>query len=240
MQIRDRPRWRTIVGGARSYVDSLLEPLLDRIRFRCPVASVARHEREVILTTADGLQERFDQVVFACHADQALSMLDDATYEEREVLGAFPYHANEAVLHTDTALLPKRRPAWASWNYHIPHGDEHAASVTYDLSRLQNHATRTPILLTLNATDEIAQSKIIRTFNYAHPAYSKDSISAQRRHRKISGQQRTHYCGAYWGYGFHEDGVNSALAVTAHFGIELNACTVASMKEASHIAVTSR
>ena len=239
MQLLDRPQWRTIVGGSRKYVAALLEPLHDRIRFRCPIVSVSRTENGGIVTTASGMRELFDEVVFACHADQALKMLVDPTRAERQVLSAFPYQANEAVLHTDTSLLPKRRHAWASWNYHIPRGDGQAASVTYDLSRLQNHASCTPILLTLNATPEIDPSKIIRTFSYAHPAYSGQSIGAQRHHRQISGQGRTHFCGAYWGYGFHEDGVNSALAVADHFGIELDACTVASTKESSGIAVTS-
>lgn len=240
MQLRDRPQWRTIKGGSRKYVAALLEPLRDRIRFRCPVNSVARTESGVIVTPAEGTPERFDEVVFGCHADQALAMLTDATSAEREVLSAFPFQPNDAVLHTDTKLLPRRRHAWASWNYHIPQGEERAASVTYDLSRLQNHNSETPILLTLNANEEIDESKIIRTFDYAHPAYSRDSITAQQRFSEISGQRRTHFCGAYWGYGFHEDGANSALAVAKHFGIELEACTAASTKESSRITVANR
>ena len=150
-----------------------------------------------------------------------------------------PYQPNDAVLHTDTRLLPKQQRAWASWNYHVRDGVERVASVTYDLSRLQNHDSDTPILLTLNRTDEIEESKILRTFNYSHPAYSRDSITAQHRFKEISGQRRTHFCGAYWGYGFHEDGVNSALAVADHFGIEFNACTAAFTKESSRTAVAS-
>ena len=133
-------------------------------------------------------------------------------------------------MHTDTGLLPRSERAWASWNYHIPHENEYAASVTYDLSRLQNHDTPSPILLTLNETSSINRARILRTFTYHHPAYSRDSITAQKRFGEISGQNRTHYCGAYWGYGFHEDGVNSALAVARRFGIELESCTAASTK----------
>lgn len=240
MQLRDRPRWRTILGGSRNYVRTLLEPLQNQVRLRCPIASVARTAGGVLVTPVCGPRERFDEVVFASHADQTLKMLADATRAERQVLGSFPYHQNEAVLHTDTRLLPRRRRAWASWNYHLAGGTEQAASVTYDLSRLQNHNSATPILLTLNATSEIDETKILRTFNYAHPAYSRDSISGQRRFREISGQRGTHFCGAYWGYGFHEDGVNSALAVADHFGIDLDACTVASTKEPSRIAAASR
>jgi predicted NAD/FAD-binding protein len=240
MQLQDRPQWRTIVGGSRKYVEALLEPLRERVRLSCPVAAVTRTKDGVIVTTVEGQQECFDEVVFASHADQTLKMLDDATGSERQILGSFPYQANEAVLHTDTQLLPKRRRAWASWNYYIPQGDDHSASVTYDLSRLQNHDSPSPILLTLNATECIPEDKILRTFNYQHPAYSRESISAQRRFTEISGRNRTHFCGAYWGYGFHEDGVNSALAVAKHFGIGLDACKVASTKELSHINVTSR
>ncbi|MEO8497386.1 MAG: FAD-dependent oxidoreductase [Planctomycetota bacterium] len=240
MQLRDRPQWRTIVGGSRTYVEELLEPLRDQVRLRSPVASVARSETDVIVTPVDGPRERYDEVVFASHADETVKMLADATRSERQVLNAFPYQPNEAVLHTDTRLLPKSRRAWASWNYHIPEDNTQSASITYDLSRLQNHDSPVPILLTLNATEDIAPEKVLRTFTYHHPAYSRESISAQRRFMEISGQNRTHFCGAYWGYGFHEDGVNSALAVAAHFGIGLEACTVASTKESSRIAVASR
>ncbi len=233
MQLRDRPQWRTIVGGSRKYVEALLEPIWSHIRFASPVVSVIRDDDGVFVRPAVGQTERFDEVVFASHADQTLKMLANPTQAERRILGAFPYHANEAVLHTDTRLLPERRRAWASWNYHIPPRDEHGASVTYDLSRLQDHRSASPILLTLNETSSIDPTTILRTFNYHHPAYSSESMSAQRRFNEISGRHRTHFCGAYWGYGFHEDGVNSALAVARHFGIELESCTVASMKEPS-------
>ena len=239
LQLKDRPQWRTIRGGGRGYVETLLAPLRDRVRLQSPVASVAREETDVIVTPVDGPRERFDEVVFASHADQTLKILDDATQAERQVLGAFPYHANDAVLHTDPRLLPKSRRAWASWNYHVPRAKTQSASVTYDLSRLQRHKSSTPILLTLNATEEIDEARVLRTFRYSHPAFSCESINAQRRHKEISGRQRIHFCGAYWGYGFHEDGVNSALAVAQHYGIGLDACTVVSTRESSRIAVTS-
>ncbi|MCA9122412.1 MAG: FAD-dependent oxidoreductase [Planctomycetales bacterium] len=240
MQIRDRPQWRTIIGGSRNYVEALLEPLRHNLRLGTPVATVARSATGVIVSPVDAPREHFDEVVFASHADQSLKMLADPTRAERQLLSAFPYQPNEAVLHTDTRLLPMRHRAWASWNYHIPVGKEQAASLTYDLSRLQRHKSNTPILLTLNATEDIAPEKVLRTFRYHHPAYSRDSISAQRRFKEISGRNRTHYCGAYWAYGFHEDGVNSALAVAAHFGIGLDACTVASTRESLRTAVASR
>jgi predicted NAD/FAD-binding protein len=240
MQLRDRPPWRTILGGSRSYVEALLEPIRDRVRLRSPIASVARTEEDVIVKPVDGPAERFDEVVLASHADQTLKMLADPSRSERQILGSFPYQPNEAVLHTDRRLLPRRQRAWASWNYRIPIGEARSAAVTYDLSRLQNHDSDVPILLTLNATEDIDESAVLRTFNYSHPAYCCESISAQRRFSEISGQRRTHFCGAYWGYGFHEDGVNSALAVASQFGINLDACTVASTKEPSRIAVASR
>ena len=231
LQIRDRPQWKTITGGARSYVRALIEPFQNRIRLNCPIESVTRHEDQVVVKPRNEPMEVFDQVVFASHADETLAMLADADDTEREILGAFPYQQNEAVLHTDCSLLPRRRRAWASWNYHVSKQVDLPVAVTYDLSRLQNFDSPSPILLTLNHSDQIDASKVLRRFNYSHPAYGCDSINAQKRHAEISGQRRTHFCGAYWGYGFHEDGVNSALAVAKHFGIGLEACTVASTKD---------
>jgi predicted NAD/FAD-binding protein len=158
-------------------------------------------------------------------------MLTDADELERHILSKFPYQPNEAVLHTDCSLLPRRQRAWASWNYHVSKQSDLPVALTYDLSRLQNIHSPSPILLTLNHSNQIVASKVLRRFNYSHPAFSCDSINAQKRHSEISGQRRTHYCGAYWGYGFHEDGVNSALAVAKHFGIGLEACTAASTKD---------
>jgi len=240
LQIRNRPQWRTIVGGSRNYVTALLEPIRNHVRLNSPIAMVARTDREVLVPPVDGPRERFDEVVFASHADQTLKMLADSTRLERRVLEAFPYQSNDAVLHTDLSCLPRRRRAWASWNYRVPKSDDHSATVTYDLSRLQNHASARPILLTLNPTHEIASERVLRTFRYQHPTYTRDSLTAQRRHAEISGHNRSHFCGAYWGYGFHEDGVKSALAVAAHFGIGLDACTVAFTKEPSRTVAASR
>ncbi len=239
MQLRDRPQWRTILGGSRTYLQALLKPLESRIQLNAPIRAVQRAGGTVVVTRHDGSEETFDDVVLATHADQALKLLQDPSPTERDVLAAFPYRKNRAVLHTDHTMLPKRRGAWASWNYHIPAGHTQAASVTYDLSRLQNHASSTPILLTLNPTREIREEQILREFTYAHPGYASGSMPAQRRFDEISGRRHIHFCGAYWGYGFHEDGVNSALAVAKHFGIGLDACTVASTKESSRIAVSS-
>ena len=239
LQMRDRPQWKTVSGGSRAYVEQLMAPLGDRIRLGCGARSVTRYDDHVQVTTTAGETQRFDQVVLAVHADQAVGLLSDATVAEREVLTAFPYQRNEAVLHTDISLLPQRRRAWASWNYHLSRQAGEPATLTYDLSRLQRLGTPRPVLLTLNRTEMVDPRAIIRRFEYHHPAYSRASIAAQRRGDEINGVRRTFFCGAYWGYGFHEDGVNSALTVARYFGKNLESCTAASTKDTSRIAVTS-
>jgi predicted NAD/FAD-binding protein len=245
LQLRDRPLWKTIPGGARRYVAALMAPLRDRVRLGTPIRRVARHEDHVVVVPETGSPEVFDQVVFATHADQTLHMLDDATPQEREVLRSFPYQRNEAVLHTDASLLPTRRRAWASWNYLIPADRGQPVAVTYDVNRLQNLGAPGPIGVTLNQSGAVDPRQVLRTFVYDHPVYGPGAVAAQRRHGEISGVRRTHFCGAYWGYGFHEDGVNSALAVCRHFGIDLdsierNSWKVASTKELSRTSATAR
>jgi len=240
LQLRGRPRWKTILGGSRKYVSALVEPIRDRIRLNCPVQAVTRTPDHVVVQTRQGDVELFDRVVFATHADQTLKMLTDATNDERRVLQAFPFQRNDAVLHTDTRLLPRRPRAWASWNYHVPADDTKAVTVTYDLSRLQGHASPSPILLTLNRSGCIDEAKVLARMSYAHPAFSRASIAAQQEHARLNGCNRTYYCGAYWGFGFHEDGVNSALAVAGCFGLSLDSWKAASTKVASSIAGTSR
>jgi len=231
LQYRNRPQWRTVVGGARTYVDKLLAPLRDRVLLRTPIRRVERHASHVVVEPLTGRPQRFDHVVLATHADQALAMLADASPAERQVLGAFPYQPNRAVLHGDTAQLPRRRRAWASWNYRVTEpqagpdtaaSDRHTACVTYDLNRLQGLPTTRPVLLTLNPRVPIDDRLIYQTIAYRHPAYSLRSVAAQQRWADVNGVCRTWYCGAYWGYGFHEDGVNSALQVAAAFDIGLD------------------
>ncbi|GIW98334.1 MAG: amine oxidase [Pirellulaceae bacterium] len=228
LRILGRPQWRTIVGGSREYLKKLLAPMADRVRTGCAVQSVRRTCDHVVVEHSGTSVEIFDQVVLACHADQALEVVQDLDEDERAVLACFPYQRNHAVLHTDTSQLPQCRRAWASWNYRIAGGDERTACVTYDLTRLQRLPSGERILLTLNPVQPIDRAKVLRQFEYAHPAYGRDSAAAQQRWSAVSGWRRLHFCGAYWGYGFHEDGVNSALAVARNFGIELNACTVGS------------
>ena len=229
LQIRHRPQWKTIVGGARNYLDRLLGPIHERIRVNTPVRSVMRHEGSVVLESRDGRQESFDQLVIATHADQAMKILADMDSKESKILASFPYQTNQAILHTDITLLPARRRAWASWNYHMTSTHKGQMSVTYNLSRLQKHDSLEPILLTLNGSDAVKPEKILDTFVYHHPAFNYDSIAAQHRHSELNGYRRTYYCGAYWGYGFHEDGVQSALRVANCFGIGLEACTAVSI-----------
>jgi predicted NAD/FAD-binding protein len=166
-------------------------------------------------------EERFDQVIIAAHSDQALSMLDDPSAQEREVLGAIAYQENETVLHTDRALLPRKRKVWASWNYRIPKDPLDRAAVTYNMNMLQSLDAPETFCVTLNQGSKIDPDRVIQKMTYAHPVYHLEARAAQKRHEEISGADRIHYCGAYWGYGFHEDGVNSALAVGRSFGKEL-------------------
>jgi uncharacterized protein len=208
-----RPHWRTIAGGSRRYVEQLIAPL--RVRLDTPVREIRRHDDHV---TVDG--ERFDEVVIGAHADQALAMLADPSDRELEILGAFPYQPNEAVLHTDRALLPRRRRAWASWNYHLLDEPAGRPTVTYHMNRLQSLQAREEFCVTLNRTEAIDPAHVIRRIPYAHPVFTAAGQVAQARHHEISGRERTHYCGAYWGWGFHEDGVRSAVRVAERLGGE--------------------
>jgi predicted NAD/FAD-binding protein len=215
LAFRDRPRWRTITGGSRSYVHALTQPWRDRIRLDTPVTEIAREDEHVTVSARGCEPERFDAAVIATHSDQALALLADPSEREHELLGALPYQRNDAVLHTDRTLLPRRRRAWASWNYHLDadrDGGERCA-LTYHINGLQSLRAEREFCVTLNRTDAIDPEKIIHTIRYEHPVYTPAGVAAQSRHREISGRNRTHYCGAYWGWGFHEDGVDSALRV---------------------------
>jgi predicted NAD/FAD-binding protein len=227
LQLRRRPQWKTITGGSRQYVRALLQPLRDRVFTSRPVASITRHPAHVKLEFRDHETRHYDQVVVATHADQALQLIVDADKQERSVLQCFPYQRNSAILHADRSFMPKRKAAWASWNYRVPHDSDGKASVTYDLNRLQRLGASGPLCVTLNPKRSIDQRQVMRCMTYAHPVFSSASLTAQRRFAEISGRRRTHFCGAYWGYGFHEDGVNSALAVAKHFGIGLEALSAA-------------
>ena len=240
LQLRNRPQWKTIVGGSQEYIRPLMQPLQNHIRLNCPIVSVRRNSENVLIQSSDGREESFDYVIMALHADQALAVLRDSDALESEILTSFPYHENEAVLHTDHTVLPKRRRSWASWNYHLGTDVNRPVSVTYDLGRLQRLDLAKPILLTLNPTESIRPDCILKQIKFQHPAYDTTSIAAQQRRLECQGTRRTFFCGAYWGNGFHEDGVNSALSIAEFFGITMDACTISSTKDASNIADMTR
>ena len=217
LNVKDRPQWRVIKGGSREYVKRLTAPFRDRIRLNQAVASVRRQPTHVEIRTFTGVTERFDQLFIATHSNQALQMLADPSEQEQAILGAIPYQKNDVVLHTDTSLLPKRRRAWAAWNYLRRKNENQRVSVTYNMNILQGIQTRDTFCVTLNDTRNIDPGKVIRRMQYDHPVYTPPGIAAQQRHREINGQRRTWYCGAYWRFGFHEDGVASALNALDNF-----------------------
>lgn len=221
LSVDDRPTWRVISGGSARYVDRMMDDLASVTHLNCPVTRVQRFNDHVVVSAHDE-DKTFDQVVFACHSDQALKMLDDATDAERDILGAIPFQDNDVALHTDASVLPDERRAWAAWNYFIPSHSTEPVSVTYNMNILQNfHDAPETFCVTLNRTHDIDPSRIIERYNYSHPVFSLEAVAAQNRYDEIGGANRSHFCGAYWFNGFHEDGVRSALRVTEAFGVEL-------------------
>ena len=220
LSIDDRPQWCVIEGGSSSYIEPLTRSFGERIRLNCPVHLVDRNVEGVVIHSAAGT-EAFDKVVFACHSDQALALLGAPSEAEQQILGALPYADNDVVLHTDTRLLPDRRLAWASWNYRLTGNAQPQAAVTYDMNILQGIDSATTFCVSLNQTPMINPLKILARYTYAHPQYSLAAVAAQARWEELNGVQHTHYCGAYWANGFHEDGVVSALRVAQAFGERL-------------------
>jgi len=224
LSVNDHPQWRVIQGGSARYVEKLVAGHRDRIRLNAAVQSITRHDDHVEIKSVGAPPERFDRVFLACHSDQALTLLADPTAQEREVLGAIGYQRNEAVLHTDTSLMPKRRRAWAAWNYNIPRDAERLdgkVTLTYNMNILQSLDARREYCVTLNNTGAIDPDQVLGVFDYEHPVFTGRAVAAQSRHREINGARRTYYCGAYWRYGFHEDGVVSAVDALRHFGEDI-------------------
>ncbi len=218
LSFRDRPTWRVIPGGSQRYVEALTKPFRDCIRLNSAVQRVRRRPQGVdIITEQD--TTTVDEVVMACHSDQTLRLLgEDVTPTEKAVLESFPYQPNTAVLHTDESVLPKRRQVWSSWNYHISgNGDSHLATLTYNMNILQHLKSKHTFCVTLNESDRIDSKKVLGTYRYSHPIFTVNRRSAQQRHPELIRNHRVSCCGAYWGNGFHEDGVNSALAVVGAF-----------------------
>jgi hypothetical protein len=205
----NRPQWRTVCGGSSSYIQAFKRVFNGDIRLASPVHTVERDQSGVIVKTNDG-QERYDQVILACHSDQALKLLANSSHQENEILGAMTFQDNEVVLHTDANLMPKHPKAWASWNALKLNDDQTRCTVTYYMNLLQNLEAPQPLLVTLNCTDHIDPNKILQKRNYHHPVYTASSLAAQKRRDEINGINNTWYVGAYWGWGFHEDGAQSA------------------------------
>jgi len=213
LSVSNRPQWRVIQGGSRRYVAPLTAPFRERIRLDCPVEWIRRQPNGVQIKPRYGGVEQFDEVIVATHSDQALRLLADPTAREREILGAIPYRENEAVLHDDARLLPRRKLAWAAWNYHLPAQPQARVAVTYNMNLLQNLDAPATFCVTLNRGEAIDPARVLYRTTYHHPVFTAEGVKAQARRDEISGVNRTWYCGAYWRYGFHEDGVDSGLAV---------------------------
>jgi predicted NAD/FAD-binding protein len=218
LSLGDHPQWRHVVGGSARYVERLVAPWIERIRLHAPVEKVVRRADGVEVVSSQYGVEGFDAIVFATHSDQALEILADPSADEREVLGAIRYQPNDVTLHTDARFLPRARRAWASWNYHVLEQPSRRATITYRMNSLQGLASEQQILVTLNRHDEVAPDRVLGRWAYAHPVLDQRALDAQRRRHRVQGQQRTWFCGAYWGYGFHEDGVRSALEVSRALG----------------------
>ena len=215
IQVTNRPQWWTVAGGARQYVDKITTPITDK-RLSCPVQRIQRDARGVLLSSA-GQTERFDKVVLACHSDQSLALLDDASDAERTTLGAIRYQSNRAVLHADTSVLPRQRRAWAAWNYEraSADGDANRVCLHYLINQLQPLPFTQPVLVSLNPLRAIASDQVHASFDYAHPVFDLAAIRAQQQVGALQGQRHTYFCGAWTGYGFHEDGLKSGLAVAS-------------------------
>jgi predicted NAD/FAD-binding protein len=223
LDFRKIPRWQTVQGGSHAYLQGFRNHFTGTIFIESPVASVRRRRDGCSLQLASGVVQQFDKVVFACHADETLSMLEDPSEAEREALESWSYSTNHTVLHTDTRVMPPDRRAWAAWNYHRSSNADSGSPVriTYYMNKLQSLPTSTHFFVTLNRTHEIDPARIAYEITYRHPVYTERSIQAQETIKQLNGTNYTFFCGAHLGYGFHEDGVKSALEAAKHFGIAL-------------------
>lgn len=222
LTVTNQPQWYTIKGGSKTYIGPLVEKFRDSIYLECPIASVKRTQMGVVISSDVFGEQLFDEVIFACHSDQALRLLADASPRETQILGAIKYLDNQVVLHTDESLLPRSKAAWASWNYQVAEagGRQGNARLTYNMNILQNLHTQQTFCVSVNPGTAIASEKILGVYNYSHPLFTQASVEAQAAWSQISGQRHTHFCGAYWRNGFHEDGLVSAIAVAKCLGVE--------------------
>lgn len=217
LSVNERPQWYVIKGGSKEYVKKLTASFKDKIFVESPVKSVRRSVEGIQITLKNGEIQYFDDVFIATHSDQALAMLEDSTEIEKQVLGAIPYQENEAILHTDKSILPKKKLAWAAWNYHITNEKKDKVALTYNMNILQSLESQEEFCVTLNNEEAINPDKIIKKIKYAHPIFTPEGIAAQTKQAEINGTNHTYFCGAYWRFGFHEDGVWSALQALNHF-----------------------
>lgn len=218
LTVTDQPQWYTVKGGSRSYLKPISLEFADRVHTDCPVTKVRRTPRGAVVTTKRFGEQTFDEVIFACHSDQALTLLADPTKAEKAILSAIPYQDNDVVLHTDASILPQARKAWASWNYRLNPDRESEAVLTYNMNILQRLTCPETICVSVNATEWLDERHILGRYRYSHPVFNRRSIAAQARWSELSGVNHTHYCGAYWRNGFHEDGVVSGLRVAQSLG----------------------
>ena len=221
LSINPSKKWRVIKGGSKQYVSKLIKPFDNRIRINSKVRSIKRAKNTIYLKTDHNEKEEFNAVILACHSDQALKILEDSTNQEKEILANIPYQLNQAILHTDTSVLPKNKKMWSSWNSYIPKEQNSNVSLTYNMNILQSIKSKNTFCVSINMENNINPSKIIKKINYSHPTFNKKSVFAQSQKNKISGIKNTYFAGAYWRYGFHEDGVLSALDVCKNFGVEI-------------------
>ncbi|MER2493512.1 NAD(P)/FAD-dependent oxidoreductase [Catenovulum sediminis] len=219
LNVQDRPQWKVIKGGSARYIDALYPLIKNSVKLKSEVSRVIRTASGVQVMV-NGQLEHYDKVIFACHSDQVLSLLANPTAEEVSVLSDIPYKKNRVILHTDTTLLPKRKAAWAAWNYYLDDKQPDFATLTYNMNILQRLQSDTTFCVTLNQCELIQQEKIIGEYDYAHPVYSEKSLKAQQKRALINGFKHSYFCGAYWFNGFHEDGVRSALDVSQMLGAE--------------------
>ena len=216
LNINDRPQWLTVTNGSKEYVEKLTASIKKNIRLNCPVKAVKRNKDSVEIKSSDGT-EIFDYIFFACHSDEALKLIIDPSAQEKKVLSSIPYSKNEVTLHTDESIMPNNKLTWAAWNYNIDSTNDMPIALTYNMNILQNLKTQQTILVTLNDNGNINPEKVLKKINYDHPLFSLKSVEAQKKYGVISGVNRTGYAGAYWGNGFHEDGISSAYNAIKFF-----------------------
>ncbi|ACR14181.1 NAD(P)/FAD-dependent oxidoreductase [Teredinibacter turnerae] len=219
LSVKNRPQWRVLKGGSHAYLEPLTVNFKQRIHTSATISKVKRNEDSVVLLFKDGSTQVFDQVVFACHSDEALALLEDPSTREAELLGAIPYRKNQVVLHTDASILPRKRLAWSSWNYQLGLNPDTPATLSYDMNILQGIQSEDTFVVTLNSKERIDEKKILGEYSYAHPVFTLAGMSAQKRWGEINGVNRTWFCGAYWKNGFHEDGCASAVRVAEGLGV---------------------